>query len=172
MILTICYTLLYVFGQTDPSKQCRRKCGVSSGSTMFATHPAILDTTVGSKLYMFKFSIKYVQELRCLNTKCKYGKVTDTEIKWSIISKSVMIIIFKEFYRSIDCPINCASLKKWTGSSFRRGIVRSYAVPILRVNTAVSDKQTWANSVDPDLIRCLIRVYTVCHLSSSLYTHR
>ena len=35
--------------------------------------------------------------LRWLNTKGKYGKVTDTEIKWSIISKSVMIIIFVEF---------------------------------------------------------------------------
>ena len=35
--------------------------------------------------------------MQCLNTKCKYGKVTNTEIKWSIISKSVIIIIFVEF---------------------------------------------------------------------------
>ena len=33
------------------------------------------------------------KELRYLNTKGKYGKVTNTEIKWSIISKLVMIII-------------------------------------------------------------------------------
>ena len=33
----------------------------------------------------------------CLNSKDKYDKVTDTEIKRSIISKSVMIIIFVEF---------------------------------------------------------------------------
>ena len=56
-----------------------------------------LDTTLGSKLYLFKFQIKYAKEFRCLNTKGKYGKVTDTEIKWLIISKSVMIIIFVEF---------------------------------------------------------------------------
>ena len=50
---------------------------------------------------------------RCLNTKGKYGKLTDTEIKWSIISKSVMIIIFVEFIdKLIDYPINCASLRK------------------------------------------------------------
>ena len=43
--------------------------------------------------------------------KGKYGKVTNTKIKWSIISKSVMIIIFVEFIdQLIDYPINCASL--------------------------------------------------------------
>ena len=53
----------------------------------------------------------YGKELRCLNTKGKYGKVTNTEIKWSIISKSVMIIIFVEFIdQLIDFPINRASL--------------------------------------------------------------
>ena len=37
----------------------------------------------------------------------KYIKVTDTEIKWSIISKSVMIIFFVEFIdQLIDLPIN------------------------------------------------------------------
>ena len=41
----------------------------------------------------------------------KYGKVTDIEIKWSIISKYVTIIIFVEFIdQLIDYPINCASL--------------------------------------------------------------
>ena len=39
-----------------------------------------LDTTLGSKLKLFKFQIKYGKEFRCLNTKGKYGKV-DTEIK-------------------------------------------------------------------------------------------
>ena len=32
----------------------------------------------------------------CLNTKVKVAKVTATEIKWAIISKSVTIIIFVE----------------------------------------------------------------------------
>ena len=89
----------------------RRKRGVSSGSTLFATHSAILDTTLGSKFYLFKFFDKYGKELRCLNAKVKYGKVTDTKINWSIISKSVTIIIFVEFIdQLIDYPINCASL--------------------------------------------------------------
>ena len=43
--------------------------------------------------------------------KGKYSKVTNTEIKWSIISKSVMIVIFVEFIdQLIDYPINRASL--------------------------------------------------------------
>ena len=53
----------------------------------------------------------YGKELRCLNAMGKYGKATDTEIKWSIISKSVTLIIFVEFInKSMDFPINCASL--------------------------------------------------------------
>ena len=32
---------------------------VVSRSTLFAARPAILDTTLGSKLYLFKFKIKY-----------------------------------------------------------------------------------------------------------------
>ena len=60
-----------------------RKHGVSPASTLFATQPAILDITVGSKLDLFKFKfwIKYGKELRCLNIKDKYGKVRNTEIK-------------------------------------------------------------------------------------------
>ena len=47
----------------------------------------------------------------CLNTKGKYIKVLNTEFKWSILSKSVMIIIFVEFIdHLIDYPIDCASL--------------------------------------------------------------
>ena len=43
-------------------------------------------------------------------TKGKYGKVTNTEIKWLIISKSIMIIIFVEFIdQLINYPINRAS---------------------------------------------------------------
>ena len=53
---------------------------VSSGSTLFATNTAILDITVGSILDLFKFLDK-VKELRCLNTKGKYSKVTNAEIK-------------------------------------------------------------------------------------------
>ena len=41
--------------------------------------------------------MKCGKELRCLNTKGKYGTATKTEIKWSIISKSVIIIIFVKF---------------------------------------------------------------------------
>ena len=61
--------------------------------------------------------------MRCLNTKGKYGKVTNAEIKWSIISKSVMIVIFVEFIdQLIDYPINRAS-----PSSIRCGtIIKSY----------------------------------------------
>ena len=59
---------------------------------------------------------------RCLNTKGKYGKVTNTEIKWSIISKAVMIIIFVEFIdQFIDYPINCASLKYLIFKATRMG---------------------------------------------------
>ena len=43
--------------------------------------------------------------------KGKYGKVTGTEMKSSIISKTVMIIICVEFINQlIDYLINCASL--------------------------------------------------------------
>ena len=40
--------------QTVYTQMRRRKRGVSSESTLFASHPAILDSTVGSKL-LFKF---------------------------------------------------------------------------------------------------------------------
>ena len=41
----------------------------------------------------------------------KYDKVTDTEIKLLIISKSITIISFVEFIdQLIDYSINCASL--------------------------------------------------------------
>ena len=44
----------------------------------------------------------------------EYGKLTDTEINWSIISSSVTIIIFVEFIdQLIDYPINCASLSSY-----------------------------------------------------------
>ena len=46
----------------------------SHQSTLFATHPAIFDTTLCSKLYPFKFQKKYRKDLSCLNTKGKYGK--------------------------------------------------------------------------------------------------
>ena len=57
--------LPYLFGQTGLSKQCRpgwdaAERGVSSGSTLFATQ--FLDTTLGSKLYLFKFYNKYGKE--------------------------------------------------------------------------------------------------------------
>ena len=55
-----------------------------------------LDITLGSKLYLFKFKIKYVKQLRRLNTKGKYGRVTGK----LFISKSVTIINF--FVQFID----------------------------------------------------------------------
>ena len=51
--------MLYFTGEAwansvDPDETPQMR-GVSSGSTLFATYPAILDTTLGSKLYLFKF---------------------------------------------------------------------------------------------------------------------
>ena len=55
----VCQVLIsylpYIFGQTGLSKQCRSRDAVSSGSTLFATHPAVFNTISGSKLYLFKF---------------------------------------------------------------------------------------------------------------------
>ena len=53
--------LLYVFGQTGLSKQCRPRSdaterGVWSGSTLFAIHPAIMHTFSGSKMDLLKRS--------------------------------------------------------------------------------------------------------------------
>ena len=51
--------LLYVFGQTSLSKQSRPRSdaaerGVWSGSTLFATHPAILHIFIGNKIDVYK----------------------------------------------------------------------------------------------------------------------
>ena len=67
-----------IFGQTGLGNSVNpdetHKCSISSGSTWFATHSAILDTTLCSKLYLFKFKKKkYGKELRCWNTLGKYG---------------------------------------------------------------------------------------------------
>ena len=53
--LNIVPYLLCVFGQTGMSKRCRSRSdaaerGVWSGSTLFATHPAILHTFLGSEM--------------------------------------------------------------------------------------------------------------------------
>ena len=96
----------------------RQACANSVDSSGQGLHclPLIqqfLYSILGSKLYLVNFQIKYAKELRCLTTKGKYGKVTDTEIKLSIISKSIMIDIFEEFIdQLIDYSINCAS--PWT----------------------------------------------------------
>ena len=63
--------------QTGQSKQCRPWSdaalrGVWSGSTLFATHRAmVLNTRTGSKMD-FKFA-KYGKEIRCNNSWDKYG---------------------------------------------------------------------------------------------------
>ena len=52
--------LLYVFGKTGLSKQCRSDAaerGVWSGSALFTTHPAILHTFTGSKMDLLKRSM-------------------------------------------------------------------------------------------------------------------
>ena len=49
----------------------------------------------------------------CLNTKGKYGKVTNTEVKCSIISKSLMIVIFVEVIDQLFDSINRASLSTY-----------------------------------------------------------
>ena len=57
--LIICYTLptylaIHVWSNSvDPDETPYR--GVSSGSTLFATYPAIIDIIFGSELYLFKF---------------------------------------------------------------------------------------------------------------------
>ena len=69
------------------------KRGVSSGSTLFAIHPAI---------FLTQHWVVNGKELMCLNTKGKYSKVTGTEIKGSIITKSVTIIFFVEFIDQLN----------------------------------------------------------------------
>ena len=53
---------LYVFGQTGLNKQCRPRSnsaerGVWSGSTLFASHPAIVHTFTDSKIHLLESSI-------------------------------------------------------------------------------------------------------------------
>ena len=86
MTLTICNTLLCVFGRTGLSKQCSpdetpQNMTFHQGLHCLQLVQLFLDTILGSKLYLLKFKIKYGKELRCLNTKSIYVKITDTEIK-------------------------------------------------------------------------------------------
>ena len=64
-----------------------------------------------------------------MNTKGKYGKITNIEIKSSIISKSVMIIIFMEFIdQLINYLINHASLNKRVSKIlFLSGIINGFS---------------------------------------------
>ena len=62
----------YIFGQTGLSKQYKprsdaEECSVSSGSTLFATHPAALDTSSGSKKDLLRFWDKHVKKSMCPN---------------------------------------------------------------------------------------------------------
>ena len=116
--MTLTYIILYhiLYLARGLSKQCRPRWDAANTVSHQGLHclPIIqlfLDTTLGSKFYLFKFQIKYGKELRCLNAMGKYGRETDTEIKWMIISKSVMIFIFMKFINQLlDYRINCASL--------------------------------------------------------------
>ena len=94
--LVVCYTLSYVFWPTGLSKQYRprwdtAKCGVSSRSTLFATHPHTLTQC-------------WVVNRTCLNFR------TSMVNSWGVINKSVTIIVFVKIHRLINYPINCASL--------------------------------------------------------------
>ena len=51
----LCFIVCILSDMPEPTEKTQIKRGVSSGSTLFATHPAILDTTVGSKLDLIKF---------------------------------------------------------------------------------------------------------------------
>ena len=73
--------------------------------------------------------MKYGKELRCLNTEGKYGQVTKTWMKQSIISKSVMTVIFVEFIDLlIDYPINRASFTVNVYGRAHHGPVCGYRV--------------------------------------------
>ena len=131
MTLTICCALLYVFDLTGLSKHCRPRWDAANAASNLGLHcllrnPAILDTTLGVSSTCSYFRLSMVRSWGCLNTKGKYGKVRDTEMKWSIISKSVTIIIFVEFIdQLIDYLINCASLIRFRLGSCverRRGL--------------------------------------------------
>ena len=79
MTLTICYTLLYVLGQTaivnsvDPD-ETPLNAASHQGLHYLLLIQLFSDTTLGSKLHFFKFQIKYAKELRYLTTKDKYVK--------------------------------------------------------------------------------------------------
>ena len=57
---------IYLIVRTDRPEQTVSTggdaAGVSSGSTLFATHLAIFRTTSGCKLYLFKFYNQYGKE--------------------------------------------------------------------------------------------------------------
>ena len=63
--------LFFTIRQTTLSKQWRTRldsteCGIWSGSTLFATHPTILHTIIGSKMVLLKGSIRWREK------KCEY----------------------------------------------------------------------------------------------------
>ena len=151
--ITLTYIILYcTYLARGLSKQCRPRWDAANTASHQGLHclPIIqlfLDTTLGSKFYLFKFQIKYGKELRCLITKGKYGWVTDTEVKWSIISKPVRIIIFMEFINQIiDYPINCASLRHntfpWRN---KRNINNSWLRSVLSRATSLMTKRKKKN---------------------------
>ena len=96
---------------------------------------------MGSKLDLLKFLIKYDKDFRCLNTKGEYCKVKNTEIKWSIISKSVMIVIFVEFINQlIDILINRASLSVYDAFIFN---ILATACILIRIDFVASKHTLW-----------------------------
>ena len=107
MTVTICYTLLYVFGQTGLSKR-----GVSHQSLhclpliqLFQTQHWVVNSTYSNVL------ISMVRSWGVWMLRVNMVKQQTQKLKWSIISKSVTIIIFVDFIdQLINYPINCASL--------------------------------------------------------------
>ena len=107
---------VYVFDLTGLSKQCRPRWDIANAVShqglhclpliqLFYTQHWIVSCTCSN------FELSMVRSWGVWIQKGKYGKVRDTEIKWSIIRKSVTIIIFVESIdQLIDYLINCASL--------------------------------------------------------------
>ena len=110
--------LQYVFEQTGLSKQCwprrdAKEWTISSGSSLFVTHPAILDTTLDSKLHLFKFYYKYGKELRRQNTWGKYGKLN--QFIWS---HTLDMKDFKGVKSQIGRLCTLHTMNKWNINDF------------------------------------------------------
>ena len=118
--------VLYEFGQTGLSKQCRpgsdtTEHGVWSGSTLFATHPAILHTFTGIKMDLLKRGIrKSVRNLSDLSKVTHENEILSRSGVWlnhQTPSKSAPVLW--GWYRNHNL-----ALLKSTANIYFRGKVR------------------------------------------------